>query len=88
MSELLFFNGINGSSGTYGMEPMTAQDFSDHIVGTADREPENLDSLKEKLKGDIHERIFDIINNVLAKEDVASRGAWRRRWPGLRCRST
>ena len=81
MSELLVFNGINGSSGTYGMEPMTAQAFSDHIIGTADRAPENLDSLKEKLKGDTAERIFDIIKNLLSKEnadlDVASRGVWR-----------
>ncbi len=39
MSELLYFNGIDGASGTYGLEPMTAREFSDRIVDVQEREP-------------------------------------------------
>jgi len=42
--ELLFFNGINGATGDYGLPPMTGEQLSAFIQGEA--RPENLDELK------------------------------------------
>lgn len=42
--ELLYFNGVNGATGDYGLPPMTSEDLSTFIQGEA--KPENLDELK------------------------------------------
>jgi hypothetical protein len=81
--ELLYFNGINGATGTYGLRPMTGQALADHITGDVDAMPDNLAELKEKLKNDALDKIFDINKTLLSKdnakaleEDAASRAAW------------
>jgi hypothetical protein len=43
-SELLYFNGVNGATGDYGLPPMTSEQLSGFIQGEA--RPENLDELK------------------------------------------
>ena len=43
-SELLYFNGINGATGDYGLPPMTGEQLSGFIQGEA--RPENLAELK------------------------------------------
>ena len=42
--ELLYFNGVNGATGDYGLPPMTGGELSKFIQGEAP--PENLDELK------------------------------------------
>ena len=42
--ELLYFNGVNGASGEYGLPPMTSEELSHFIQGEA--LPQNLDELK------------------------------------------
>jgi hypothetical protein len=78
---LLYFNGINGASGTYGLEPMTDQELSDLVIGIGEREPDNLADLKEKLKQDAANKIFDVTKSLLsasnAEPDLASRRAWQ-----------
>jgi hypothetical protein len=46
MSELLYFNGINGATGTYGVEPMTGEEFYDHITRERYEKPEYSDALE------------------------------------------
>ena len=46
-SEPIYFNGINGATGDYGLEPMTGVDLAGVIRG--DKPPENLGELKSKL---------------------------------------
>jgi hypothetical protein len=47
-SELLFFNGVNASRGTYGRQPLTADQLAAIIRGD-DPKPENLDSDQDQL---------------------------------------
>jgi hypothetical protein len=42
--EVLYFNGVNGATGSYGMPPMTGEELSTFIQGEA--RPENLDELQ------------------------------------------
>jgi hypothetical protein len=46
MSELLYFNGINGATGTYGVEPMTGEQFYDHITRERYEKPDYSDALE------------------------------------------
>jgi hypothetical protein len=46
MSELLYFNGINGATGTYGVEPMTGEQFYDHISREKYEKPDYSDALE------------------------------------------
>jgi hypothetical protein len=80
VSELLCFNGINGTSGAYGLGPMTAREFSDRIVDVQERKPENLDQLEEKLKQDAIERILDVSKALLAKDRAERYAASRDTW--------
>jgi hypothetical protein len=42
--ELLYFNGVNGATGEYGLPPMTGEELSKFIKGES--APQNLDELK------------------------------------------
>ena len=57
MTRKLYFNGINGSTGAYGLEPMTDEALSDHILETEVEAPDNLKALEERAKRDKLERI-------------------------------
>jgi hypothetical protein len=46
MSELLYFNGVNGATGTYGVEPMTGEQFYDHITRERYEKPDYSDALE------------------------------------------
>jgi hypothetical protein len=48
--ELLYFNGINGTTGTYGLPPMTPQALSDQIQDSRFAEARRLEELEDKLK--------------------------------------
>jgi hypothetical protein len=48
--DLLYFNGVNGDSGTYGLPPMTAQDLSDRILTNSAAEAKRLKDLEDKLR--------------------------------------
>ncbi len=52
MSDLLFFNGVNGTTGGYGLEPMTAEALSDQILDAQFAESKKLEELEAKLKRD------------------------------------
>jgi len=52
---LLFFNGINGATGRYGLEPMPAAALSQAALGIAPRQPDDkahLDELKRRFQRD------------------------------------
>jgi hypothetical protein len=81
--ELLYFNGINGTTGTYGLPPMTSKRLADHITGDEDTTPENLAELEEKLKSDTLAKVLGINKTLLSgdnakalEESAASRTAW------------
>src|SRR5262249_22022294 len=42
--ELIYFNGVNGATGDYGLPPMTGEQLFGFIQGEA--QPENLDELR------------------------------------------
>ena len=52
MSDLLYFNGINGATGSYGLEPMTAESLSNQILDAKFAELDKLKELEAKLKRD------------------------------------
>jgi hypothetical protein len=50
-NEMLYFNGINGATGSYGVTPMSGTDFANIIEGKTGEKPEppdNLDELRAK----------------------------------------
>ena len=47
-ADQLFFNGINGITGDYGLPPMTGEELSGFIRG--ERKPENLDELRYRAR--------------------------------------
>ncbi len=57
MTRKLYFNGINGSTGAYGLAPMTDEALSDHILDTEVDAPDNLKALEERAKRDKLERV-------------------------------
>lgn len=46
-NEKLYFNGINGATGSYGVEPMSGADLANIIEGKAGEKPESPDNLTE-----------------------------------------
>jgi hypothetical protein len=81
--EHLYFNGVNGATGRYGLAPRTAEELSNHILGIEEQAPDNLTELKEKLKQDTINRIFNINATLLSdsnaenlEQDAASRLVW------------
>ncbi|NBD36445.1 MAG: hypothetical protein GVY30_10680 [Chloroflexi bacterium] len=50
MTRKLYFNGINGSTGAYGLEPMMDEALSDRVLNTPP--PDNLTALEERAKRD------------------------------------
>ena len=81
-TERLVFNGINGATGSYGLEPMTSEQLADHILeGTATGSGER-ERLESKLRRDNAKRIAAIVR-LLAEsnlEDVKRDAAWRNNW--------
>lgn len=57
MTRKLYFNGINGSTGAYGLAPMTDEALSNRIVDMEVTPPDNLKALEERAKRDKLERI-------------------------------
>ncbi len=81
--ELLYFNGINGATGMYGLPPMTSKELADHITGDEGATPENLAELKEKLKSDALDKVLGINRTLLSgenaralEENTAARDVW------------
>jgi hypothetical protein len=54
---VLHFNGVNGSTGAYGLEPMTDAQLSAHIVNIEEEAPDNLEVLQKRALRDKLERI-------------------------------
>jgi RNA polymerase-interacting CarD/CdnL/TRCF family regulator len=80
--EALFFNGINGATGSYGLQPMTRKDLADHILrGTGKKSDE-----REKIEGQLkrgHAKKLAAIVRLLAKsslEKVERDAAWESTW--------
>jgi hypothetical protein len=48
MSELLYFNGINGATGTYGVKPMTGEQFYEHVTRERYEKPDHSDALEKR----------------------------------------
>lgn len=66
MSALLFFNGINGTTGGYGLEPMTAEALSDQILDAQFAESKKLEELEAKLKRDTvnRKKVLQIVETL------------------------
>lgn len=62
MSKLLHFNGINGATGTYGLEPMTDAQLCDRITRERYEKPEYSDVLE-------YRQDQDRLKEISAKED-------------------
>jgi hypothetical protein len=83
-SERLFFNGVNGASGTYGLEPMTSQELVDRVQPTATPGSAERKGLEERLKRD-QARKFVALASFLAEssfEDRSRDDAWLEDWLG------
>jgi len=48
----LYFNGINGATGEYGLEPMTGERLAKHILSIEDKRPGNFEALAERCDQD------------------------------------
>ncbi|EFO78988.1 hypothetical protein OSCT_3149 [Oscillochloris trichoides DG-6] len=78
-SELLYFNGVNGSRGTYGRQPITADQLSALIRGE-DPKPENLDPDPEQLQ-ELQRRATQVrTGNFGVKEGVSERDLAQTGW--------
>ena len=64
---VLHFNGVNGSTGGYGLKPMTDVQLSDHIRNTETEEPDNLKELQARALRDKLERIREERDRLFAK---------------------
>jgi hypothetical protein len=81
--ELLYFNGINGATGSYGLKPMTRQALSDHILRETDEtESVRREQVEGKLKRDTANKILAIVK-LLAEsnaQDIERDATWRDNW--------
>lgn len=83
MDDLLYFNGVNGATGEYGLESQTAQELYEHVTdyGTTDSRRE---ALANKLAKDTRstDKVKAIVR-LLAEsnvQDVRRDAAWRESW--------
>jgi hypothetical protein len=75
MIDLLYFNGINGATGSYGLEPMTAKSLSNQILGAKFAELDKLKELEAKLKrGTVNRKKVLQIVEMLAQRAVKDPG--------------
>ncbi len=68
--ELLYFNGVNGATGTYGLEPMTAAALSEQIQDDKYAEAEAIRKAEERLKTAAN-KVTDIVR-LLAESNLAA----------------
>jgi len=64
--ELLYFNGVNGATGDYGLPPMKGEELSDFIQGAA--QPENLDELRFRFQSSQEHEHFGVKEGVDPKK--------------------
>jgi hypothetical protein len=48
INDLVYFNGVNGASGEYGLKPRTEEQLIQDFITGEPEEPENLSELKLK----------------------------------------
>ncbi|MGD9316274.1 MAG: hypothetical protein PVG56_05530, partial [Anaerolineae bacterium] len=80
----LYFNGVNGLEGGYGLEPMTSEQLAAHILGTERQPPRRRQILARKLERDNTDKILRIVR-LLAEsnaQDVQRDAAWHSEWLG------
>jgi hypothetical protein len=78
----LFFNGVNGMDGSYGLKPMTSEELVERIKGTPQQQPPGQRQLERKLQRDNTDTILRIVR-LLAEsnaQDVARDAAWHKTW--------
>jgi len=68
---VLHFNGVNGSTGAYGLEPMTDAQLSARIVSVAEA-PENLDALQKRARRESLERLNDELDRLETLLEMAT----------------
>ena len=75
MSDLLYFNGVNGTTGSYGLESMTAESLSDQILDAKYANEKKIEDLEDKLKQTITNRkkVLQIVK-ILAQRAVREPG--------------
>jgi hypothetical protein len=63
MTDKLHFNGINGATGTYGLKPMTAEDFANHVLDERYAALRQIEALKASLERRFanDDKILDIV---------------------------
>ncbi|MGD9144118.1 MAG: hypothetical protein PVI80_01025 [Anaerolineae bacterium] len=82
MTEQLIFNGIDGESGSYGLEPMTGEELARHIRGSSRDDSREREKLERQLLQNSAKKIIEIVR-FLTKcnfEDVARDAAWEDNW--------
>ena len=81
--QLIFnFNGIDGESGSYGLEPMTGEELARHIRGSSRDDSREREKLERQLLQNSAKKIIEIVR-FLTKcnfEDVARDAAWEDNW--------
>ncbi|MBN1580024.1 MAG: hypothetical protein JXA89_04930 [Anaerolineae bacterium] len=75
---VLSFNGVNGTTGTYGLAPMTDQALSDHIFGRSVTEP-NQGQVKQYILGEIQGIVADTLDDQDIQNLETDQGA-RHKW--------
>ncbi len=83
-SELLVFNGVNGASGTYGLEPMTSQELVDRLLRSAAPASDERKRLEGRLERDQANRFAALVKFLAESnyEDRARGDAWLEDWLG------
>lgn len=68
MTDKLYFNGINGTTGAYGLEPMTAQAFANHVLDEWYAELREVGALKASLEGRVanDRKILEIVEQLVS----------------------
>ncbi len=50
MNDMLYFNGVNGTTGEYGLKEMTSESLAEQIMNAKNADAKKIERLKEKLK--------------------------------------
>jgi hypothetical protein len=88
-AETLFFNGVNGASGTYGLEPMTSQELVNRVLRTAAPVSDERKRLESQLERDQGHKFAALVrfltesNFEVKARDDAWLDAWLERLAGV-----
>ena len=82
-NERLVFNGINGTTGTYGLAPMSGQQLAAHIQGDTAGEEDEFKVIEERLSRGNRANEVAVLVRLLAEsnqENIMRDEVWQRQW--------